>query len=214
MTRPIGTVILKVEQGESSSNLKSLVDKAMALTPEGRVLSVVIPLPNKWSRQVPYEAITTKFVLGEPSERVEESAWMFSGNVSVRLCSVVDGEREISGELLVLMFRRAGEMAYRRRMTCNPGVITESELEVHHPAFTRDVANNVWHLAERNYFSTLRRRISMLHIWSDEGTLVVGRNSIKKFAYEAENLDSAVIGVPTKKNYSPTAWGQQVLFPT
>lgn len=214
MTRPVGTVIVHIGVGTSATALKSLVSKAKVLTPEGRCLSVVIPLPTDWAKQKPYEALTTSCVLGAAKERVGEPKWLFSGNVTVRLCKVVKGERQVIAELLVLMYRRSGEMSYKRRQTAGAEVVLKSTIAVEHAVFTRDVANNVWHLLERNHSVTLRRRISMLHTWSDEDTLVVSDDGVKAFRHQVENLNNAIIGVPTKRSYLPTTWGQQVLFPS
>jgi hypothetical protein len=213
MTRATGTVVVDVPKETTATKLKAFVKQGMAATPSGRCLTVILPTSSKWAKQLPVEAIVTKSILGGAQDRSPEPEWLFSGNVSVRICKVVRGERSVSEELMLLMFRRSGEMAYRRRATAEADVLEQSTIQVQHPVFTRDVANNVWHVLEQNAKTVVRRRLSTLLTWSDEDTLVITPAGQKSFRHEHEAFDRALIGTPTKRRYDPLTSGQQVLFP-
>jgi hypothetical protein len=213
MTKAIGTVMVDVPENAKPANVMSLVKKGMAATESGRCLTVILPTSPKWAKQVPLEAIVSTTVLGVAKDRTSEPKWLFSGNVSVRVCKVTKGERVVSQELMLLMFRRSGELTYKRRATVPEEVLERSTIQVQHPVFTRDVANNVWHVSEYNVKTTIRRRISTLFTWSDENTMVVTQEGSKSFKYEQEDFDKALIGTPTKRKYATLTSGQQVLFP-
>lgn len=196
----VGMTLIEVNPNIPKDVLGRMIRKAMSATPEGRQLCVTFPLPDAWGKTAPYEAIITNAVLGRPSERTEPHEWVFSGNICVRRCKVIRGKRQVVGEVGVLMFRRSGDMAYKKRTQVDEVTIDSATLETLHPAFTRDVANNVWHLPVQ-CVGKLRNRLQALFTWPGEVTLLLQPISDKKLSWQPLALDDALIGVPTKQDY-------------
>jgi hypothetical protein len=99
------------------------------------------------------------------------------------------------------MYRKSGEKAYLRRLTSNDEFIDKARFNAIHPVFTRDVANNVWHLSRSNAVSRIIQRLSALLTWPDERTRIISNSSTRSLAWRPLNLDKDLIGVPTKVEY-------------
>jgi len=70
------------------------------------------------------------------------------------------------------------------------------------PVFTRDVANNVWHLSEENLIERLIARFSSLLTWQDEDFIVVSGTKISQVTDRKKlDLKSDLVGVPSKIPY-------------
>ena len=197
----VGTVIVELNSDLSSTEIRRIVKQAMRHTPSGRTLSIVFEVPKEWKVSKPVEAIVNAVVLSDPKQRVGEQGWLFSGNLCVRACRVEVENRNVAHELSVLMFRRIGPKVFERKSDVEKGVLIDSLLNVGHPAFTRDVANNVWHLPLKTYKRDIRERLSMLLTWSDERTLIMGSGSKRTFPHKASNLELSLIGAPRKIVY-------------
>jgi hypothetical protein len=197
----IGMTLVEVESSALKQKVRRQVKQAMSLTPVGRQLCVTFPLPRKWIESFPYDAIVVSEVLGKPETRAEPNEWVFSVNISIRLCKAVADQRVVSGEIGVLIFRRSGEMAYTRRATMAQEKLDKAILPVLNPVFTRDVANNVWHLPSEGHVSRIRNRLQSLYTWPDERTLLVSSESQRSLAWKRLNLDDDLVGVPTKSSY-------------
>ncbi len=197
----IGTVVVEIPDGVSISGIKALVHKAMDATPAGRILSVVFPLPQNWTTSKPIEATITLAVMGSPSRRATDPQWMFFGNLGVRIYRCRGRSQKVNREIAILMFRRSGPKAYERRLDVSEVTVAASRIEVSHPVFTRDVANNVWHLPLRGHKGHIRRRLSMLLTWSDEKLLLIGPKSQVSISHQIEDMDTALVGVPRKLPY-------------
>ena len=75
-------------------------------------------------------------------------------------------------------------------------------MPVKDPVFTRDVANNVWHLSEENLIDRLIARFSSLLTWQDEDFVVVSGTKISQVTDRKKlDLKSDLVGVPTKVPY-------------
>ena len=205
----VGMTLVEVSQPMSKAVLACVVRDAKEATPNGRQLCVTFPLPDSWSESMPYEAIITNEILGRPSERREPHEWVFSGNLCVRRCRVKRGERDVVGEVGVLMFRRSGDMAYTKRSEVDESTIQKATLDSLHPVFTRDVANNVWHLPDTRYVTRLRNRLQALFTWPGESTLLFDVAGIKILRWKPLLLDADLVGVPTKREYD---WVAQALL--
>jgi hypothetical protein len=178
-----------------------LVEKGKNLTPDGRVLSFVFETPREWRISKPLESIITKLILNSPESRDNDVEWIFSGNLGVRICNISKEKRQLTSENVVLMFRKKGPKAFLRRSEVSKVITAKSTLNSLHPAFTRDVANNVWHLPTKTYKRDIRQRLSMLLTWFDEKTAVIQFNTVRYYDHEMSDLDSALIGVPQKVDY-------------
>lgn len=179
----------------------SRVLEAMQKTPPGRVLAVVFDLPLHWGSSYPWESEISKVILGNPSERTTDPEWQILATIAARCCSIRPRTRSIKREMGIALFVKCGDRAYSRRLAVSPSVLKSSRLDSLHPVFTRDVANNVWHLASANAFSEIRKRLIGLLTWSDEETLVFRGNKISREVHRPLDLTNAAIGIPTKVDY-------------
>lgn len=196
----VGVVVVHLE-GISSANLISTkIAEGVALTPVGRVLAVTYTMSQNWEPSICFEGIATATVLDPAGSRGESDDWEFSGNLAVRVCEVVNDARRVTSEIGVILFRRSGDKPYVRRRTMSEEQIEAARLDSVHPVFTRDVANNVWHIEKDNHLSSLTYRIGALLAWPDENIAVVA-SSTTYLPVSPLELDSALIGVPAKIDY-------------
>ena len=199
--KPIGLVIAEVDAGTNRTAAKRLAKLAAESVPDGRILAVIYPMPQSWKISLPYESDITSAILGNPKERGGEPEWEFFGNLAVRLCNVIPSVREVEREVGVLLLRRAGEKTYVRRLGAFSETLESSRLPVLDPVFTRDVANNIWHLRVKNSETALRRRLGALLSWSDETILVFNQQGLRRYPNHRLRLESDLVGVPVKVSY-------------
>ncbi len=200
MSRPIGLVIVDLTSSRSKREVKNLTKSAMVSVPIGRCIVILWKPRVTWGSQFPYDAVVAETVLGDQINR-EFGEFEFFGNGTTRGYSKAKSGLRYSGCLHWLIFRRVGPRAYSRRATISDEVQLRSELPVLHKVFTRDVANNVWHLRWRNAKSHTFRRLQALLAWSDETLLLVevGRKIRRPIA--KVNLTQNLVGVATKEFY-------------
>lgn len=199
MKTETGLVILDVT---SLAELdKSHMNDAALATPPGRILAAVFDLPTAWTQSYPWEAEISTHLLGQPAHRSTDPDWQILATLAVRCCSVRRNRREVTREIGVALFVKRGPKAYTRRGSTPENVRKSSRLNTLHPVFTRDIANNVWHLSSTGAVREIRARLSSLLTWSDEKTLVF-RNGKKKYLQHGSlEMDQSLIGVPTKIPY-------------
>ena len=197
----IGMTLVELDHDSGKNDVQDLVKRAMKVTPPGRQLCVIFPMPGDWQRSFPFEAIATSTVLGTPLSRTSEREWAFTGNISVRICSPSVRRRRVVREMGIVAFRRSGEKAYSRRTLINKRDLKTAVIPALHPVFTRDVANNVWHIPAKGYVGRIRNRLQSLFTWPDERTVLVGRKGNRFLPWDALNLDNDLVGVPQKHAY-------------
>lgn len=193
----VGLVICDAKDGMSEALLSRARD-AMEATPPGRVLCVVFELPAVWEASANVEAVMTDAVLGRPEERSDHPEWEFFGNLAVRICKTRVGGREVVKEQAALLFRRAGDRAYVRRKSLDAAAVKAARIDAHHPVFTRDVANNVWHVSKE---SEVVSRLAMLLAWPDEAVLQLSVDGERRSILKRPDLEQALVGVPEKILY-------------
>lgn len=201
----LGVVIVEVPFGMSLQETRAMVAKGAALVPDGRLLAVCYEMNPEFGASLPVESAVVSEVMGTPHDRTGESGWLFFGNLAIRVCTVRSGDRKILRELGVVLMCREGDKAYVRRKTASPELLSSSAVPGLHPVFTRDVANNVWHIPAVRYRSRIRSRLSSLMAWSDEEVLLVGPKGSRRLAVIPMDLDDDLVGVPTKQPYT---WDQ------
>ena len=181
--------------------IRSEIERAMEVTPTGRVLAAIYDLPSGWGPSYPWESAISSLVLRDPSHRDHEPEWQILSTLAIRCCKVGGKTRKVTRELGVVLFARQGPKAYKRRGFASKKILDSSRIATLHPAFTRDVANNVWHLSASNPIAEIKERLTGLLTWSDESTFSYrkGRKSIT--GHSTLNLNDSLIGVPTKINY-------------
>ena len=114
-------------------------------------------------------------------------------------------EDKVSGEAGVVIFRRKGEKAYKRRLSASKDLLRRSELDTLHPAFTRDVANNVWHMRNGRGLNHVIDRLGSLLAWPDERILISDMTTIRARSRKKPAYDKDLIGRPTKYPYAGTS---------
>lgn len=199
--KPIGIVVVEIPHANFAGDLSRMLDTAMARTPSGRILAAIVPMNSFWAVSVPVESQIVTRILGVPSSRRENDEWEFFGNVAVRACSLGGSGRTVLHESSVMLLRRSGAKIYERRKSTSQAVIDDATLPTPHPVFTRDVANNVWHLSAKGFNASVRRRLGALLAWPDESILVVTERSRRRHSVLPMDLTDDLIGIPRKHDY-------------
>jgi len=186
---------------EKATEVRSIVEHAALDVPCGRILFVLWTQSDSWSTGIPVESTAVASVLGDPSRR-EDSAWDFYGCGAARLYTK-KGKRPKSSVLWV-GFRRKGEKAYLRNKSAalKKTTIADSTIPVSDKVFTRDVANNVWHVNHRNGMDRVISRLQALTTWSDEIALVHKGRSRRRKKHVTLDLTDDLVPVANKVEYS------------
>jgi hypothetical protein len=190
-------VILK---DETADEISSVVLKAAKRVPEGRLLFAIWQVPDEWSANTPVESVFLTTMLGSPSERTDEE-WEFYGTGAIRLYS--QKKARPSTNVMWAAVRRVGVKAYLRIGSgdISDAVKKSSTIPVAHKVFTRDVANNVWHLRSQNGFARIVERFQFLTTWSDEVVLVYRAGRFTRRKHKALTFNDDLIPVAHKVPY-------------
>lgn len=193
-------VVFVVISGESASQVRTAVKKASTHVPEGRILFVVWSQGDTWSPSVPVESAVVGEILGTPSNR-EASGWDFYGCGTARLYP-----KKIlrpSETVMWVGFRRKGPKAYLRNKdkSLDTNILNDSSIPVSSKVFTRDVANNVWHLYAQRGIDRVISRLQSLTSWADETAIVFkgGKKTSRK--HQTMNLEQDLVPVAQKVEY-------------
>jgi hypothetical protein len=193
-------VVFVVIHDEDAVRIRSMINEATQSVPEGRILFVIWNQTDDWLPTIPIESIAVTSVLGEPDDR-EKSLWEFYGCGAARMYA--RKEKRPSTAVLWAGFRRKGPKAYMRiRNNKLPkAVIRDSRIPVSHNVFTRDVANNLWHLSDGEGLNSVISRIQALTTWSDEVALIFEQSSKRRKKYRELRLDEDLVPVANKIEY-------------
>jgi hypothetical protein len=165
---------------------------------DGRYLISVFDAPSTWDSRVPLEAIVISGTLGNIENR--NSGWEYFGNGAIRCYK--GKSLKLTKTLQWNILKKAGDKPYKRRKEFSTAKTKLNTVPVKDPVFTRDVANNVWHLNEINIINRLVARFSSLLTWHDEDFLVVSGNKMSEIKDRNKlTLNEDLIGVPTKIPY-------------
>jgi hypothetical protein len=205
-----GIVFVKRANDEDSESFKLRVQAAMPMVPPGRCLVATWFEPTGTLKKDPIESAVVGGVLGSPRHRASDSNyWTFFGNGAARLYRRRKLEHP-HGTCFWVAFRSPGDKAYVRRHSLSKAEITKSQIDVKSPVFTRDVANNVWHLDDGPQCDRVLRRLQGLLSWRDETAMVLELDKVRNFKSRASNFDDDLVGVPEKEDYE---WDPFRLFP-
>jgi len=198
--QPTGAVFVVIED-EKATAVRSIIKKASFDVPEGRLLFVVWTQLDSWSSSVPVESIAVDSILGNPAKR-EDSKWDFYGCGTARLYAKKD--KRPSCSLMWVGFRRKGDKAYlRNRGNALPGTtVLDSTIPVSDKVFTRDVANNVWHMSNQGGVDRVISRLQALTTWADEVVLVHKGESKRRKKHATLDLTNDLVPVANKVEYS------------
>lgn len=164
----------------------------------GRYLISVFDTPINWDSRVPLEALIVSGTLGNIEER--NSDWEYFGNGAIRCYK---GESlKLSKTMQWNIIKKIGDKPYKRRNEFSSAKAKQNTVPVKDPVFTRDVANNVWHLNEVSVIDRLVARFSSLLTWQDEDFVMVSGNIISQINDRNKlTLKEDLVGIPTKIPY-------------
>lgn len=200
MKREVGLVVVNAVGQDNLSEVMKRLSAGQEVTPAGRNLILLWEAPKEWGKSLPIEGSATQLILGRPTDRVR-SMWDLAGNGAVRLYPA--GKNSPSRILQWVSFRLAGDRIYSRRNQLDEVTLSASRLKTSHPVFTRDVANNVWHLPLRHGIPTTIRRFQALLTWADESTILISSNTHRRLEHSALEMDSSLVPRAEKRPYSP-----------
>jgi len=193
-----GVVIVDVSGIDSRKNIIDLIKSGIKDVPDGRSLVIMWESKNRWNLTVPVESIATETVLGKIKDR-ESDPWEFFGNGVARIYG--KDLQSVESNMNWIVFRKAGEKAYKKRHVADATVVNESRLSTLDPVFTRDVSNNVWHLPSNRANRQIVQRFKSLLSWSDEVGILhssLGRKIVK---HEPLSFEKDLIGKASKISY-------------
>lgn len=178
--------------------IKDHLLKAMGLVTEGRYLIAVFEAPNDWESHLPIESLVIGQTLGGIQNRSND--WEFFGNGVVR--TYTSKALKYSNAYQWTIVRRSGDKPYARRASLSPTFLKRNTIPVADKVFTRDVANNVWHLLNDNLKERLVSRFSTLLTWQDEEFIVLDAGKAAHLKdRKALSLKEDLVGVPNKVQY-------------
>lgn len=207
----VGLVALPLHEGLTRRTVASRTRSGLELVSEGRSFCAFWEVPYRWRPTTPIEGWITEAVLGSPTAREDcPGDFTFFANMAVR--TYRDDPARPARTLHAVIFRRNGDLPYRRRLDSTAPLELDT-LATLEPVFTRDVANNVWHLPDVDAESEMIARLSRLLCWSDEQVLVLKPRPEDASAGRRERRPD-LIPVPVKVPYSWRGSGlQRTLFP-
>lgn len=190
--------VVFAEQATDQNTLTQQIRSGLTELMPGRALALVWDI----SSACPIEAWATQCVMGVPHERKEirQEEPNFFGNVTVRLYRT-ENDLNPTRTLHIIIFLSAGPPARERAKQPNTP-ISESRLPTQKFAFTRDYANNVWHLRDDNAEQRIAERLACLLTWADETTHVLRDNTTTCWLRPATSADD-LVGAPEKYAYDP-----------
>jgi hypothetical protein len=197
-SKPVGIVFVDLAHVRSKKLVDLVLRKAMPYVPPGRSLVVVWKTVDVWRKEFPFESVVSDFVLRTAKER-EFNEWVFFGNGITR--SYKAGAKSPDCSWNWLIFRRLGDKAYVRRKDSKKHTIRENTLSTLDKVFTRDIANNVWHLPSSRAQKRTLDRLQSLLSWTDETGLIVSRNGVKRRSATKQNYSDDLIGKAIKTPY-------------
>jgi len=164
----------------------------------GRYLISVFDTPTNWESRVPIEAFVVLGTLGNIENRNLE--WEYFGNGAIRCYK--GKSLKLSRTLQWNIIKKMGDKPYKRRSEFSIARAKQNTVPVKDPVFTRDVANNIWHMNEENLIDRLVARFSALLTWQDEDFVLVSGSKISKIGDRKKLvLKSDIVGVPSKVPY-------------
>jgi hypothetical protein len=198
MTHKTVLSFFKDSSGMDSDSIIQQVKISSSHVTSGRYLISVFDAPTNWDSRVPLEALVVSNTLGNIENR--NSSWEYFGNGAIRCYK--GQSLKLSKTLQWNIIKKIGDKPYKRRNEFSIAKTIQNTVPVKDPVFTRDVANNVWHLKEENLIDRLIARFSSLLTWQDEDFVVVSGSKISKIDDRKKLiLKSDLVGVPSKVPY-------------
>jgi len=182
----------------NADEINDQVKTSSSLVTAGRYLISVFNAPSNWDSRIPIEALVVSGTLGNIENR--NPNWEYFGNGAIRCYK--GKSLKLSTTLQWSIIKKLGDKPYKRRAEFSVATIKQNTVPVKDPVFTRDVANNVWHLNEEDLTERLIARFSSLLTWNDEEFVVISDGEISKIDNRKKlSLKSDLVGVPSKVPY-------------
>ena len=182
----------------NADEINDQVKTSSSLVTAGRYLISVFNAPLNWDSRIPIEALVVSGTLGNIENR--NPNWEYFGNGAIRCYK--GKALKLSRTLQWNIIKKLGDKPYKRRDEFSIAKTKQNTVPVKDPVFTRDVANNVWHLNEENLTERIIARFSSLLTWSDEEFIVISGTKISKIDERKKlNLKLDLVGVPSKVPY-------------
>lgn len=191
-------VITRLAGTEAPDLIRATARACLAATPPGRFLCVIWPVPLAWGEEPPVEAIVVTELLGLPATRREdaEEAVTLHANLAVRTYG--DDPLVPRRCLQVLVLRRAGPRLLARRRAPGGAPEAAAKLDTTRPAFTRDWANNVWHVRDDAAEDRVVARLAQLLRWPDEPVLLLRPGEVAAGWVPPPGDPADLVGVPER----------------
>ena len=182
----------------SEEDLTATINKLCQLVSSGGYVFVMTEFGKSFKPGMSIEAIVLRELMNSPDKR--DDSWLFFGNGAIRGYSEVN--KKLSSTWQWLILQRSGEKTLTRRKTASNKMLKDVTLPVSHFAFTRDVANNVWHLPEKTIVQNAINRFGALLTWPGD-VMLHSQNGKSPLVFEAKKMDLSndLIGVAQKKIY-------------
>jgi hypothetical protein len=182
----------------SEEDLIATINKLCQLVSSGGYVFVMTEFGKSFKPGLSIEAIVLRELMNSPDKR--DDSWLFFGNGAIRGYSEVN--KKLSSTWQWLILQRSGEKTLTRRKTASNKMLKDVTLPVSHFAFTRDVANNVWHLPEKTIVQNAINRFGALLTWPGD-VMLHSQNGKSPIVFESKKMDLSndLIGVAQKKIY-------------
>ena len=193
--------VLSLFTQPTQSNRDSIIDQikvSSSHVTDGRYLISVFDAPSNWESRISIESLVVSGTLGNIENR--NPNWEYFGNGAIRCYK--GKSLKLSRTLQWSIIKKLGDKPYKRRSEFSIAKTKQNTVPVKDPVFTRDVANNVWHLNEENLDERLIARFSSLLTWNDEDFVVISGTKISKIEDRKKlALKVDLVGVPSKVPY-------------
>lgn len=182
----------------SEEHLIATINKLSQLVSSGGYVFVMTEFGKSIKPGLSIEAVVLRELMNSPSKR--DDSWLFFGNGVIRGYSEVNKKHSSTWQWLII--QKSGEKTLSRRKTATNKVLKDVMLPVSHFAFTRDVANNVWHLPEKTIIQNSINRFAALLSWPGD-VMLHSQNGKTPLVFESIRMDLSkdLIGVAQKKIY-------------
>ena len=193
--------VLSLFTQPTQSNVDSIINQVKVSSSHvtaGRYLISVFDAPSSWESRISIESLVVSGTLGNIENR--NPNWEYFGNGAIRCYK--GKSLKLSRTLQWSIIKKLGDKPYKRRDEFSIAKTKQNTVPVKDPVFTRDVANNVWHLNEENLDERLIARFSSLLTWNDEYFVVISGTKISKIDGRKKLvLKADLVGVPSKIPY-------------
>ncbi len=182
----------------SEPELRKTIAEMSEMVSSGGYIFVLTEFEKTIKPGLSIESIVLRELMKTPENR--DDSWLFFGNGAIRGYSEVN--KKLSSTWQWLILQKSGEKTLSRRKTASQKLLKEVTLPVTHFAFTRDVANNVWHLPDKSILQNTINRFGALLSWPGDVMLHSHNGKLpEKVEIRKMDLANDLIGVAQKKIY-------------